>query len=53
MLNSALLSLLKTDSETKNVDNAPTSTLAEIATLAVLFVSTAAVILLLSLTWAM
>ncbi|WP_165862930.1 hypothetical protein [Vibrio sinensis] len=52
-MNSALLSMLDTE-ETTNVENtaqAGTSTLAEIATLAVLFLSTSAVALLLSLSW--
>ncbi len=52
-MNSALLSMLDTEDTTKVENNAQqkTSTLAEIATLAVMFVSTSAVVLLLSLTW--
>lgn len=52
-MNSALLSILDTE-ETTSVENnaqAGTSTLAEIATLSVLFLATSAVALLLTLSW--
>ncbi|WP_165862877.1 hypothetical protein [Vibrio sinensis] len=52
-MNSALLLILDTEETTKVDNSAPaeTSTFAELATIAVLFVSTSAVALLLAFSW--